>query len=177
MKNLYKSIQDLPIKFFESEEMKATLVDSKLAPGLAQKTSQLLHLEEASNIRSYRTYRSKLNYLELGSNSNRQEVESGKGFVKGPSKFLVKNNLSLKPFSAIDGKMIETEMNVRPEDTGTLKVTVDKDKALHLLAASLVSKSALTDVYILNEPTNEQNQGCNVGGNHEEDDCCCCCPF
>ncbi|KAA8545472.1 hypothetical protein F0562_020256 [Nyssa sinensis] len=124
MKNLYKNIQDLPIQFFESEEMKATLVDSKLAPGFAQKTSQLLHLEEASNIRSNRTNRSKLNNLELGSNS------SGKGFVKGPSQFLVKNNLSLKPCSAIDGIMIRNEMNVRSQDTEKLEVTVDKDKVV-----------------------------------------------
>ncbi|KAA8545471.1 hypothetical protein F0562_020255 [Nyssa sinensis] len=168
MRNLYNNIQLLGDRFFKSKEMKETLVNPKLAPGLAQH-NQLIDLDEAPNP-SYKTLCSNFegNRFVLSENTNHHDVKTGKGFVKGSSKFMVKNNLFVTPLSPSYGITLMGKKNVRAEDI----------EALHLLAASLVSKSALTDVFILNEPTKAQNQGCNVGGNYEDDDdCCCCCPF
>uniref|UniRef100_A0A5B7AKQ9 DUF674 family protein n=1 Tax=Davidia involucrata TaxID=16924 RepID=A0A5B7AKQ9_DAVIN len=169
MGKLYKNIQDLDDNSFKSKEMKETLVNPKLAPGLAQH-NQLIGLEEASNL-SFKTLCSnfEIKRTELGSSSNQEEVETGRGFVK-PTKFMVENNLSVTHFSLESARKLMNEMEDIKED----KVIVDRDKALHLLAASLVSESALTDVFILKKPKQEQKQ---VNREDVDDDECCCCCF
>ncbi|KAA8545470.1 hypothetical protein F0562_020254 [Nyssa sinensis] len=179
LRNLYDNIQDLGDSwFFKSKEMKETLVNPKLAPGLAQH-NQLIDLDEAPNP-SRKTLCSnvKIDRFRLNANTNHHDVKTGMGFVKGPSEFMVKNNLSVTPLSASSGLTLMGKENVSAEDIEVRNEIVNKDEALHLLAASLVSESALTDVFISNVPTKKQNQGCNVGGNDEDDDdCCCCCPL
>ncbi|KAM7482113.1 hypothetical protein LguiB_006696 [Lonicera macranthoides] len=88
--NLYKSIENIEIKLFESYEVKETLVDPKLAPGLAY-NKQLLGTEEAIN-----PSRSTLNLpfmavrTELSPGSQLMGmVNIGEGLIKGPSVFII----------------------------------------------------------------------------------------
>uniref|UniRef100_A0A5B7AM23 Uncharacterized protein n=1 Tax=Davidia involucrata TaxID=16924 RepID=A0A5B7AM23_DAVIN len=167
MGKLYKNIQDLDDNSFKSKEMKETLVNPKLAPGLAQR-NQLIGLEEASNL-SFKTLCSnfEIKRTELGSSSNHQEeVETGRGFVK-PTKFMVENNLSVTHFSLESARKLMNE-NIKQDE-----VIVDRDKALHLLAASLVSKSALTNVF---KPKKQKpTQVIREDVDEDDDECCCCC--
>ncbi|KAI8023658.1 hypothetical protein LOK49_LG03G03182 [Camellia lanceoleosa] len=159
MDNIYKSIQDFgDDKFFQSEEMKAILVDPKLAPGLAC-CNKLIGIEEAINP-SFSTFRSffTTRCSELSSKPPPGEAKMSSGFMKGPSMFMVTDNLLIKPISPISGISLMNRLKVPLSDVGELEVTMGKDEALHLLVASLISGSALTNAFksfMLKEPQQE----------------------
>ncbi|XP_059650154.1 uncharacterized protein LOC132295909 [Cornus florida] len=89
--NLYKSIQDFDVEeSLISNEMKAILVDPKLAPGLAC-NSQFIPVEEPSY--PSLSYVSSL-YTMKHMKPTSGEAIIGKGFIKGPSLFMVTDNLT-----------------------------------------------------------------------------------
>uniref|UniRef100_A0A5B6Z3F9 DUF674 family protein n=1 Tax=Davidia involucrata TaxID=16924 RepID=A0A5B6Z3F9_DAVIN len=152
MNNLYKSIQEFDVeKLLKSEEMKATLVNPKLAPGLAY-NNQPIPIEEAS-YPSYSTLTSL--FLCTLSNPDHGEAKTGDGFMKGPSMFMVTDNLFVTPLSIVSGTSLINSLGIPFSDIGEQEVTMGEDEALRLLAAALVSNSALTDVFILKEPKQE----------------------
>ncbi|THG00363.1 uncharacterized protein LOC114296809 [Camellia sinensis] len=148
MDNIYKSIQDFDDdKFFQSEEMKAILVDPKLAQGLAF-SNKLIGIEEAMNpslstLSSLFTTR----YTRLSSKSPPGEAKISGGFMKGPSMFMVTDNLLIKPISPISGISLINRLKVPLSDVGELEVTMGENEVLRLLVASLISGSALTNAF------------------------------
>ncbi|XP_028111530.1 uncharacterized protein LOC114309851 isoform X2 [Camellia sinensis] len=156
MGNLFKSIQDTNInKFFKSEEMKDIVVNPKVAPGLAC-GNKLIGIEEAVNP-SFSTLSSLFTTKcsDLNSNSLIGEVKIGGGFMKGPSMFMVTDNLSITPLSPISGISLINKLKVPLSDVEELEVTMGEEEALRLLVASLVSRSALTDAFMIKETKQE----------------------
>ncbi|CAL5379879.1 unnamed protein product [Camellia sinensis] len=156
MGNLFKSIQDTNInKFFKSEEMKDIVVNPKVAPGLAC-GNKLIDIEEAVNP-SFSTLSSLFTAKcsDLNSNSLIGEVKIGGGFMKGPSMFMVTDNLSITPLSPISGISLINKLKVPLSDVEELEVTMGEEETLRLLVASLVSRSALTDAFMIKETKQE----------------------
>ncbi|KAM7478803.1 hypothetical protein LguiA_027016 [Lonicera macranthoides] len=155
--NLYQSIENVEVELFESEGVKETLVNPKLAPGLAY-NNQLTGIEEAINP-SYSTLTSlflaKRSELSPGSQLV-DEVKIGEGLVKGPSVFMVMDNLTVKPLSPFSGISLINDLQIPLGDIGEREVTMGEDEACRLLVASLVSRCALTDTFMLKEPKQEE---------------------
>ncbi|XAR49354.1 hypothetical protein NMG60_11032533 [Bertholletia excelsa] len=145
--NLYRSVQQFDTELFTSEEMKTFLVSPKLPPGLAY-GNQLIGIEEA-------VVRSPLPRYALYSSSNCIEAKIGGGFIEGPSLFLVKDDLSFAPLSAFSSLAILNGLGVPLSNVKEVEVTMGGEEALHLLVASVASKSALTDVFLSKEPKRE----------------------
>ncbi|KAA8536580.1 hypothetical protein F0562_029058 [Nyssa sinensis] len=156
MNNLYQSIQNFDAhKFLKSEEMKAILVNPKLTPGLAY-NNQLIPIEEAlypSCLTLNSLFSVKCSGLSLMPNHG--EAKTGDGFMKGPSVFMVTNNLLVTPLSIISGISLINSLGIPFSAIGEQEVTMGEDEAMRLLAAALVSDSALTDTFILKEPKEE----------------------
>ncbi|KAG5525785.1 hypothetical protein RHGRI_032166 [Rhododendron griersonianum] len=147
--NLRKSVQDLDVnKFFKSKEMKAILLDPKLAPGTSY-VNKLIGIKEDVNL-SCSTLSSlfKTKYISLSSESRLPELKIGVGLVKGPSMFLVTDSLSIAPLSPISSMSLINRSKVPLSDIQELET-------LRLLVASLVSRSALTDAFVLKETKQE----------------------
>ncbi|GMP63082.1 hypothetical protein CsSME_00024914 [Camellia sinensis var. sinensis] len=130
MDNIYKSIQDFDDKFFQSKEMKAILVDPKLAQGLAC-SNKLVGIEEAINpslstLSSLFTTRCSV----LSSESPPREAQLSGGFMKGPSMFMVTDNLLIKPISPISGISLINRLKVPLSDVGELEVTMSEDEVI-----------------------------------------------
>ncbi|KAL7205774.1 hypothetical protein ACSBR2_018657 [Camellia fascicularis] len=156
MGNLFKSIQDTNInKFFKSEEMKDIVVNPKVAPGLAC-GNKLIGIEEAVNP-SFSTLSSlfKTKCSDLNSNSLIGEAKIGGGFMKGPSMFMVTDNLSITPLSPVSGISLINRLKVPLSDVEELEVPMGEEETLRLLVASLVSRSALTDAFMIKETKQE----------------------
>ncbi|XP_059648229.1 uncharacterized protein LOC132294399 [Cornus florida] len=144
--NLYKSIEALDVEeFFKSEEMKAILVDPDLTRGLALQ-KQLIPIEGAS-YPSYSTVSSLLSYLGPAFPSGENII--GQGFIKGPSLFMVTDDLTITPLSPISGISFIDKLNIPLSHILEQEVTMGEEEALRLLEAALVSKTALTDTFIL----------------------------
>ncbi|XP_058188609.1 uncharacterized protein LOC131306405 [Rhododendron vialii] len=154
--NLRKSVQDLDVnKFFKSSEMKAILLDPKLAPGTSY-DKKLIGIEEAVNP-SYSTLSSlfKITYSALSSESPLQEVKIGGELVKGPVMFMVTDSLSIAPLSLISCISLINRLKVPSSDIQELEVNMGEEETLRLLVASLVSRSALTDAFVRKETKQE----------------------
>ncbi|KAE9446837.1 hypothetical protein C3L33_21262, partial [Rhododendron williamsianum] len=118
--NLYKSVQDFDVnKFFKSEEMKAILLDPKLAPGTSYDNKLI---GEAVNL-SWLTLKSlfKIECIGLSSESPLREVKIGGGLVKGPSMFMVTDSLSIAPLSPISGISLINRLKVPLSDIQELE--------------------------------------------------------
>ncbi|KAM7478806.1 hypothetical protein LguiA_027019 [Lonicera macranthoides] len=144
--NLYQSIENFEVKLFQSEEVKETLVNPKLAPGLAY-NNQLIGIEEAINP-SYNTFTSRF-LAECSELSPVEEVKIDEGLVKGLSVFMVMDNLTVKLLSPFSGISLINELRIPFGDIGEWEVTMGEDEACRLLAASVVSNCALTDTFML----------------------------
>ncbi|XP_059648238.1 uncharacterized protein LOC132294410 isoform X1 [Cornus florida] len=145
--NLYKSILALDVdEFFKSEEMKATLVNPKLPHGIAY-NKLLIPIEEAL----YPSW-STVSSLFGVSYFNLTEATTGERFMKGPSKYMVTDNLTITPLSPLLGLSLINKLNIPFSDIVEREVTIGEEEALRLLEAALVSRSALTDAFILKEP-------------------------
>ncbi|XP_059648233.1 uncharacterized protein LOC132294404 isoform X2 [Cornus florida] len=150
--NMYKSIQDLDAKkFLKSEEIKAILVNPKLARGLALH-NQLISIEEAS-YPSHSTASSLFNISSGGGLTRPVEAITGNGFFRGP--FLVTDDLTIMPLSLMSIVCFMDRFNISHSDILEQEVTIGVEEALCLLGAALVSKTALTDVFILKESKQE----------------------
>lgn len=154
--NFYKTIKEFDSKQFMAEEMKKAIVYPKLAPGLPVST-KLIAIKEAVDP-SYSTLHSLLNVrsqsLEPKSNTSGQ-AEDCKGFIKGPSMFMVTDNLTITPLSAISGLSLINKLRIPLIDIEEQQVNVGEDEALRLLVATLVSKYALTDAFLQKEQKQE----------------------
>ncbi|XAR49353.1 hypothetical protein NMG60_11032532 [Bertholletia excelsa] len=146
--NLYRSVQQFDTKLFTSEEMRTFLVSPKLPPGLAY-GNQLIGIEEAV-VRFPSP-----EYCHTISSSNCIEGKIGGGFIRGPSLFLVKDDLSFAPSDAFSSLAILNWLGVPLSNVKEVEVTMGGEEALHLLVASVASKSALTAAFLSKEPKRE----------------------
>ncbi|XP_059628041.1 uncharacterized protein LOC132270848 [Cornus florida] len=168
--SLYKNVNDLSTEnYFKSEELKNMLLSPKLAPFFACE-NQLLHIEESSSPQ-YLLYTcgatdgelfvhpmtSKFDGFcfgqELGlwsmvnPKSSTGQTTGGGGFVKGPAKFMVTDDLVVTPLSPISSISFLGKLDVPITDVDQKVVTVGEEEALNLLKAALISETALTDVF------------------------------
>ncbi|XP_058188610.1 uncharacterized protein LOC131306406 [Rhododendron vialii] len=151
--NLRKSVQDLDVnKFFKSEEMKAILLDPKLAPGTSY-DNKLIGIEEVVNLTQ--STLSSLFRIESTYLSSESRLRIGVGLVKGPSMFLVTDSLSIVPLSPISGISLIDRSKVPLSDIQELEVNMGEEETLRLLESLLVSRSALTDAFVLKETKQE----------------------
>ncbi|KAF7127152.1 hypothetical protein RHSIM_Rhsim11G0123200 [Rhododendron simsii] len=151
--NLRKSVQDLDVnKFFKSEEMKAILLDPKLAPGTPydNKLIGTVNVPRSTFSSLFRNARA-----GFSSRSCLQGVKIGGGLVKGPSMFMVTDSLSIAPLSPISSISLINRLKVPVSDIQELEVNMGEEETLRLLVASLVSRSALTDAFVLKETKQE----------------------
>lgn len=140
--NLYQSIENIEVKLFESEEVKETLVNPKLAPGLAY-NNQLIGIEEAINP-SYNTLISRFlaERSELSPGSKLvEEVKIGEGLIKEPSVFMVMDNLTVKPLSPFSGISLINELQIPFGDIGEREVTMGEDEVNKILLPSSLKDS------------------------------------
>ncbi|XP_059628042.1 uncharacterized protein LOC132270850 isoform X1 [Cornus florida] len=184
--SLYKNINDLTTEnYLKSEELKNVLLSPKLAPFFACE-NQLLHIEESSS-RQYLLYTcgatdgelfvhpmtSKFDGCcfgqELGllsmvnPKSSTGETTGGGGFVKGPAKFMVTDDLVVTPLSPISSISFLGKLDVPITDVDQKVVTVGGEEALNLLKAALISETALTDVFTSRDQSAEDVK-CSFGG-------------
>ncbi|CAL2263800.1 unnamed protein product [Prunus armeniaca] len=166
IRHLYKTIQDLDGEYMISDHHKEMLLDPKLVPGFCYKNS-LLGIEETSyynyfSLNSYTfttdrsLFPSEPDKLKLVSSDS---VDlSAQGFLKRPAKFVVTDNLVVRPISRILELQVLKDLNVPVTDIEDQIVHVGKKEALHLLLASFLCDSALTNTFIadLREPKQEQ---------------------
>ncbi|KAH7836868.1 hypothetical protein Vadar_006725 [Vaccinium darrowii] len=166
--NLYKSAEDLINGgYLKSGECTKMLVCPKLAP-FHSVDNQLLQIEEASypqyvydrslwvgavaktELSSPTTKLSeerRVSALVMDPKSPAGEVDAGKGYMKGPTTFMILNDLSVAPLSPIKSVALVNQMNVPIGDVVERAVTIGHVEALNLLNASLISKTVLSDVF------------------------------
>ena len=126
--NLYRSIQNSDLdQWFKSEEMKSVLLDPKLAPGLAG-GCKLFGIEEAAKP-SNSSLSSMFNkrFRDLNPKSI-EKFKIGDGLVKGPSMFMVTDNLSIAPLSMISVLSLLNSLKVPVSDVQELKVTMGEEE-------------------------------------------------
>ncbi|KAK1385912.1 Protein kinase domain-containing protein [Heracleum sosnowskyi] len=156
MDNVYKSINTIEAELFKSVMMKDTLLESKLAPGLAQ-LKKVISIEDATNptcrdLISH--YKAERRYAKSWSCSG--ETVIANGFIKGPSSFMIMDNLAVMPLSSISGlRLIET-MQIPFDKIVEKEVVMGENEAIRLFAASLVAENALTDVFLRDEIKQEE---------------------
>uniref|UniRef100_A0A5B6YRD0 DUF674 family protein n=1 Tax=Davidia involucrata TaxID=16924 RepID=A0A5B6YRD0_DAVIN len=182
MDNLYKSAEDLSTgNYIKSEECTKMLVCPKLAPYFSLE-NQPLQIEEASYPQylcdreedSYPQYLYDCDVPErfivsaksspaessderclaaiMDPKSPTGETQPGKGFLRGPATFMITDNLTVTPLSPISSIALLNQLNLSINDVEERVLTVRKDEALNLLKASLISKTALSDVFYQRKP-------------------------
>ncbi|XP_008220154.1 PREDICTED: uncharacterized protein LOC103320274 [Prunus mume] len=158
--HLYKTIQDLDGQYMISNHHNEMILDPKLVPGFCYKNS-LLGIETSSYYYGNGTlttdrslFSSEPNQLKLIGNMD----DSALGFLKGPAMFVVTDNLVVRPISRILELHVLKDLNVPVTDTEDQIVHVGKKEALHLLLASCLCDSVLTNTFVgdLREPKQEQ---------------------
>lgn len=172
--HLYTTVQELDAKFFLKP--KAVLVSPKVAPGFHWK-SLPLGVEEASNplyyikrIIDYNGVLLSTRLTKTGNNSssfvalkvmdpksNYKEVNNVGGFLKGPTLFMVTDDLVVTPVSPISGISILNQLKVTYDDLEERVVQVGIQEVACLLAASFMTESALTNTFIKRELKREPN--------------------
>ncbi|KAK6234967.1 Protein of unknown function DUF674 - like 8 [Theobroma cacao] len=177
--HLYNSIQDLDAeRYLKSNDHKAMLVSPRLAPGF-RLGNQPLGVEECKRQQnlyyhvkvihgflrpelfsdekllpcSDSTQASLLSVVDP--KSHYKDAKSSGGFVKGPSMFTVTDNLIITPISPASGLSVLSKCKVPFSDIEERVVHVGEEEASRLLVASFVTKSALTNAFILEEPKRE----------------------
>ncbi|XP_043695313.1 uncharacterized protein LOC122645953 isoform X4 [Telopea speciosissima] len=80
--------------------------------------------------------------------SSTSETAGQGGFLKGPATFIVTDNLVFTPLVSMWTLAFLKSMKVTLDDLEVRMVSMDREKALRLLKASLVSKAVLTDVFL-----------------------------
>ncbi|XVF68898.1 hypothetical protein PTKIN_Ptkin11bG0038000 [Pterospermum kingtungense] len=93
--------------------------------------------------------------FKFAHDSQHKDKKSGQGFLKGPALFTVTDDLVITPISSISGLSVLSKLKVPFGDIEERTVHVGKNEALHLLLASLISKSALTNAFLLKKPKQE----------------------
>ncbi|KOM37546.1 hypothetical protein LR48_Vigan03g092800 [Vigna angularis] len=168
---LYKSVVDLDEDYFTTKEVKNKFVDPVLAPQF--KLHNLLSLKNG-DVPNYFCYVLNNGYFRnrviewtiracsltpihkvvngvsescvaseflhpLSDTSN-----NGKGYVKGPTTYMVTDDLVVTPSSSLSVVSLLRTMNIPRHDLQEKVVSIGKEEGVRILQASLSSRSALT---------------------------------
>ncbi|WCJ20381.1 hypothetical protein M5689_002617 [Euphorbia peplus] len=147
--NLYKSIEDLDVEYFKSSNEKQMLLNPKIAPKFGYE-NQLIGVEEVNCdvfFNNTSIFSIRVNDPKIPS---QKEDKSNGGFMAGPAKFTVTDNLDVIPISPVSGVSILNSLDVPLSDVQERSVFIGKKEALCLLVASFVSGSALTHAFLKN---------------------------
>ncbi|XP_077225220.1 uncharacterized protein LOC143858451 [Tasmannia lanceolata] len=125
--NLCKSVEDLSADGLINCNV-AKLINPKLASHIGCK-SQLLQIEERSQ------------FYAMNPKS------SGGGYTKGPVKFMVTDDLDVKPFSTTTIISLLKKFSLPLSDIEEQVVSVGEEEALDLLKTSLISKMVLNNAF------------------------------
>ncbi|TXG74237.1 hypothetical protein EZV62_002816 [Acer yangbiense] len=160
--HLYKSVEKLDTEqFLKSCKHKEMLLSPKLAPDFSYENHPLSIEEDI-----HPPYYYELGYKSVGElksdkpfighystltvmdpTSHFKEATSG-GFLTGPAKFTVTDNLIITPISPIKCLSLLNKLEVSLNDVKECVVRVGYEEALKLLLASFVSESALTNAFL-----------------------------
>ncbi|WOG82577.1 hypothetical protein DCAR_0101742 [Daucus carota subsp. sativus] len=156
MDNVYKSINNIEVELFKSPLMKETLVDSRLAPGLAQ-IKKVISIKDATEP-TYQEFIGHYNAKRFNSSSMSRNKETviANGFIKGPSSFMIMDNLEVMPLSPISGLCLIKSMQIPFDKIVEKEVVIGEKEAIRLFTASLVAENALTDAFLRDEIKQEQ---------------------
>ncbi|XXG62187.1 hypothetical protein AAC387_Pa05g0601 [Persea americana] len=171
--NLYKSVEDLSgDDCIKSEEFKAMLLDPKLVPYFGTK-NQLIQIEEqvpckpnifhcrtcydenTAYITSPRTCSHGKKSIQLSTVNQKfpdAVTELGGAFIAGPARFMVTNELIVKPLSPISSISLLSKFNIPISDIEERIVRMGEKEAMSLLKASLISNSVLSNVFYSKKP-------------------------
>ncbi|XP_050237701.1 uncharacterized protein LOC126687253 [Mercurialis annua] len=150
--HLYNSIECLDVeKYFKSNDHKEILLSPKIAPNLGY-ANQLLRVEEAVTS-VYNLRDEAINLSVKDPKLSHKITKTSGGFVMmGPALFTVTDNLIVTPISPISGVSILSKLNVPFNEVEERSVYVGTEEAVHLMVASFMSESALTDTFISQVP-------------------------
>ncbi|KAM5583408.1 hypothetical protein ABKV19_003354 [Rosa sericea] len=166
---LCKGVLDFDEQFFKSNYHKELLCNPKLVPGFSYENN-LLGIEQAVyyrfSDRKLTADRSIIPSMSLEAlkfldpKSHGDKDTSARGFLKEPAFFTVTDNLDVRPVSPIFQLSVLNDLKVHFTDIEDRTVHVGKNEALHLLVASVVSDSILTDAFLRKpkEPSIKQEQ-------------------
>ncbi|KAK4856012.1 hypothetical protein QYF36_013261 [Acer negundo] len=163
--HLYKSVEKLDTEqFLKSCKHKEMLLSPKLAPDFSYETlsieedrhppyyyeSQIIHGVKVGVLKSDKPstlIEGSLTLTVMDPKSHFKEAKSG-GFLMGPSKFTITDNLIVTPISPVSCMSLLNKLEVPLNDVKECVVHVGCEEALKLLQASLVSESALTNAFL-----------------------------
>ncbi|KAG9441505.1 hypothetical protein H6P81_017359 [Aristolochia fimbriata] len=136
--NLYQSIEELKAEdHLNSKESKTELLNPKLAC-LMGSDDQLFGIEEAV-----------LPYTNqcLNTKFAHSETKKGGSFMKGSSKFMLTDDLTVEMFSPSAAFSLLKKLNVPLHDLKVQDITIGAEEAVKLLRAAMTSTTVLTDVF------------------------------
>ncbi|KAK1587316.1 hypothetical protein Q3G72_011697 [Acer saccharum] len=161
--HLYKSVEKLDTEqFLKSCKHKEMLLSPKLAPDFSYENHPLSIEEDRHPPYYYEWTRNgvrlksdKPSTLIEGSSTltvmdpkfHFKEATSG-GFLMGPSKFTITDNLIITPISPVSCMSLLNKLEVPLNDVKECVVHVGCEEALKLLLASFESESALTNAFL-----------------------------
>ncbi|XP_050237828.1 uncharacterized protein LOC126687333 [Mercurialis annua] len=159
--HLYNSVECLDVeKYFNSYDHREILLSPKIAPSFGYE-NQPLRVEEAVHPKYYRLSTSVVMF-SVDKPADCTEIvlsvkdpklshrlaKTGGGFVMGPAMFTVTDDLSVTPISPISGMSILSKLKVPFNEVEERSVYVGTEEAVHLMVASFMSESALTDTFV-----------------------------
>nr|XP_011460898.1 PREDICTED: uncharacterized protein LOC105349255 [Fragaria vesca subsp. vesca]XP_011460899.1 PREDICTED: uncharacterized protein LOC105349255 [Fragaria vesca subsp. vesca] len=124
---------------------------------LATRTAQA-----TKSIRSYCSQESALTSIrpiavrDPKANHHEHKSAQAQGYLKGPAMFTVTDDLDIRPVSLILGLSLLNKLEVPLTDIEVQTVQVHKEEALHLLVASFLGDSALTDTFVRKPEQNKR---------------------
>ncbi|EYU34024.1 hypothetical protein MIMGU_mgv1a0195141mg, partial [Erythranthe guttata] len=159
--NLYRSVKTLiDDKYFLAPDTKTRLMKPKLPRGFMSKNPILpLSEEESVHWLYYNCNADKKEWLSYSDSGRKIRVVYPKGqstdFVKGPTMYMVSDDLTVKPLSMSYSISFLNEMKIPLSDIKEVEVQIGLQEAISILKASLTSTSALTDGLMINPVSNK----------------------
>ncbi|XP_038691099.1 uncharacterized protein LOC119989564 [Tripterygium wilfordii] len=170
--NLYQSIEDLNDTYLQPDQSKDTLLMPKVANSATDLPLLLPNLQSTKANNLYRCNRNSYSNCRMYVSGdptavcpqckylmdteatyvdkpNKGSSSAEGGYVKGVVTYMIMDDLAVKPMSTISSVTILNKFNVK--DVGALEekeVNLSMDEGLKLLKASLLTKTALTDVFL-----------------------------
>ncbi|KAE9618130.1 hypothetical protein Lalb_Chr03g0042911 [Lupinus albus] len=141
--NLYNSIVGLDsYRYLKSPDLKDMLVKSRLAQHF-KLLNQIFPIDEVPIVNYYCYKGHSSIYSSTTYNSSSRES----GFVKKPSLYIVTDDLVVKPGSSMSVLSFLTALGFSSSEVDEQIIKIGKTECLSLLKVSLISSSALTDVF------------------------------
>ncbi|EYU34026.1 hypothetical protein ABFS82_13G015400 [Erythranthe guttata] len=147
IENLYKSVATLiDDKYLVNPDAKTKLMKPKLIHGCMPK-NQILPLNEESSQRLCYNRDVDLGkeWLSYSYYGRALCLKGQRDYVKGPTMYMVSDDLTVAPLCMIASLSIMKEMKIPLSDVKEVEVQIGLHEALSILKASLTSTCALTD--------------------------------